>query len=545
NSDIEVDQARLRLAAKAEEAHPASEEIKLTTKAEATLETEGKGLGAKTEETPGAEATRPDPEAVHKSENAQLNTEASNTRETETDQLEEEAASKTQETEFTDGATSKAEKAQLTTENTQNREEEAADKPNKIPNDKKESHTAKISNESSSVTDFDHEVTDAMRPAGLNKPHNGKADDLKQIKGIGPVIEQTLNTEGIYHFQQIADFSSDNVRWVNKTTSFPGRIEREDWIGQAKALASGQNYEGYLYDPESVTVTDDMRPEKLTAPNQGKADELQQIKGIGPVIEKRLNSEGIYHYHQIAAFTPQNTMWVDREIAFPGRIHREDWIGQARALMSNQQYTGYGLQAVAEGDNSNDINENMRPQRSKPASGTKGDDLKAINGIGPVIEETLNIEGIHYYHQIADFTKNNIRWVNHHIAFPGRIEREDWVGQAKRLVTQQTAIEDSGGISDDMKPPLLDNPLPGGADDLKRIKGIGHFLEKTLQEIGIYHYQQIAEFTPDNVKWVDHNIDFPGRIKRENWIRQARALAEGRTTEYSKRFDSGKTPYKK
>ncbi len=72
-------------------------------------------------------------------------------------------------------------------------------------------------------------------PASLDQPE-GKADDLKAIKGIGPKIESTLNGLGIYHFRQIADFTEDNISWVNEHLQFSGRIEREEWIAQAKVL---------------------------------------------------------------------------------------------------------------------------------------------------------------------------------------------------------------------------------------------------------------------------------------------------------------------
>jgi NADH-quinone oxidoreductase subunit E len=68
-------------------------------------------------------------------------------------------------------------------------------------------------------------------------------DDLKRIKGIGPKNEDALNELGIYTFKQIAEWTSSNVDWVEDFMSFPGRIEREDWIGQAKLLASGAETE--------------------------------------------------------------------------------------------------------------------------------------------------------------------------------------------------------------------------------------------------------------------------------------------------------------
>ncbi len=75
----------------------------------------------------------------------------------------------------------------------------------------------------------------------------------------------------------------------------------------------------------------------------------------------------------------------------------------------------------------------------------------------------------------------------------------------------------------------------GVPDDLKKISGVGPKLEKTLHGLGIFHFSQIAEFTPDNVAWVDRHLRFKGRIDRENWIEQARVLAAGGETEFSKR----------
>ena len=76
-------------------------------------------------------------------------------------------------------------------------------------------------------------------PQGLSAPE-GEPDDLKKISGIGPGIEKTLNGLGVYHFRQIAAFTPDNVAWVNQHLRFKGRIEREDWIGQARKLAAGE-----------------------------------------------------------------------------------------------------------------------------------------------------------------------------------------------------------------------------------------------------------------------------------------------------------------
>lgn len=73
----------------------------------------------------------------------------------------------------------------------------------------------------------------------------------------------------------------------------------------------------------------DPRPAALSAPRDGRADNLRQIKGIGPKIEASLNGLGIYHLDQIAAWTKANIDWVDGQLAFKGRIRREQWVQQA------------------------------------------------------------------------------------------------------------------------------------------------------------------------------------------------------------------------
>lgn len=79
------------------------------------------------------------------------------------------------------------------------------------------------------------EGADANRPAPIEKP--AQVDDLKQISGVGPKIEGLLNSIGIYKWEQIAKFTAREREWVDGFLKFKGRIERDDWVGQAKVLA--------------------------------------------------------------------------------------------------------------------------------------------------------------------------------------------------------------------------------------------------------------------------------------------------------------------
>ena len=66
---------------------------------------------------------------------------------------------------------------------------------------------------------------------------NTEPDDLTRIKGIGRVLQAKLNELGIVTFQQIAEFGPADIERVNEKLDFPGRIERERWVEQAKVFA--------------------------------------------------------------------------------------------------------------------------------------------------------------------------------------------------------------------------------------------------------------------------------------------------------------------
>jgi predicted flap endonuclease-1-like 5' DNA nuclease len=101
------------------------------------------------------------------------------------------------------------------------------------------------------------------------------------------------------------------------------------------------------------------------------------------------------------------------------------------------------------------------------------------------------------------------------------------------------AAEDAAAALRMDRPKGLDEPRDGKPDDLKRIGGIGPKNEKILHTLGFFHFDQIAEWTVEQVAWVDDHLKFNGRIGREDWIAQARLLADGREKEFLERFGTG------
>ncbi len=89
-------------------------------------------------------------------------------------------------------------------------------------------------------------------------------------------------------------------------------------LAQRFTIASGQAAEIHEQPPASV-------------------DDLTQISGIGRKLEKQLNALGIYQLMQLASLSPEQICWVDEKLSFKGRIHREDWVGQAIAMVRPQR----------------------------------------------------------------------------------------------------------------------------------------------------------------------------------------------------------------
>jgi len=126
---------------------------------------------------------------------------------------------------------------------------------------------------------------------------------------------------------------------------------------------------------------------------------------------------------------------------------------------------------------------------------------------------------------------------------PNKAMRENTVGaeskatKPTRTIIAPGANQAKGG--DAPLTPLFDKP-EGTADDLKLISGVGPVLEGRLNALGITRFDQIAKFKKADIVRVDEVLNFRGRIERDEWIKQAKALAKGGVEEYRKVF--GKDP---
>jgi len=164
------------------------------------------------------------------------------------------------------------------------------------------------------------------------------------------------------------------------------------------------------------------------------------------------------------------------------------------------------------------------------ATEAEKDDLKMISGIGPFIEERLHALDIYTFSQISKFTPQDIDTINDAIEyFSGRIERDEWVAQAQELIHSEELRADLFKRISERKNNIhynrIGNARKEEADDLTIISGIGGWIQEKLNALDIYTFQQISNFTKEDIVAVTDAIEFfPGRIERDEWILQAREL---------------------
>jgi predicted flap endonuclease-1-like 5' DNA nuclease len=233
------------------------------------------------------------------------------------------------------------------------------------------------------------------------------------------------------------------------------------------------------------------RPRGIATARNGKPDDLLRISGVGPKNEKILHSLGYFHFDQIAAWTPENVSWVDDHLKFNGRIDREEWINQCRLLAAGNEAEFTQLYGTG-GEGSKETGlRTVREVQEKAAPAAPAASLVAAN---------------------------------------------------KAVAAEDQKAAASGKMN---KPKGITKARGGKADDLKRISGIGPKNESILHSLGFFHFDQIASWTATEVNWVDDHLRFNGRIKREEWIRQARLLAEGKEAEFTRLYGTGGLKNKK
>ena len=292
------------------------------------------------------------------------------------------------------------------------------------------------------VMDYKALVHVAQRKHLLNYESFGTAteaekDDLRMISGIGLVNEASLNALDIYTFKQISKFTSQDIDSINKAIIyFSGRIERDQWVAQAIELAHRNEMRSDLFKRISERKST-IQYHRIGIAHKDEADDLTIISGIGGWIKEKLNALDIYTFRQISNFTDEDVHIVTEAIEyFPGRIERDEWILQAQELVRIAGNKSELLKRIR------DRQGRIYFDRLGIAHRHEANNLTMIDGLGLWVEERLNLLGIYTFDQISKLTHEDIETITEVLEIiPGRIEKDNWVGQAHELAKKHVYQE--------------------------------------------------------------------------------------------------------
>ena len=375
-------------------------------------------------------------------------------------------------------------------------------------------------------------------------------DDLTRIRAIDGELAAKLNELGVTRYAEIAGWTSEDVHTASDLLGFDGRIERENWIEQAQILARGgaTSYATGLASvalraatPVAVSPPPPERgPEVASraafaeprpalppaAPPPVKVsgrDNLQRIGGISGEIESVLNAHEIARYSQISGWTAADVLRVEGLLGSSGRISRENWIEQAQ-ILARGGATAYSRTFDARGGPPPPMS--IMPVAAPPAA------IEAPPTIVTVAPAPPPPEPEPEYAPEPEPVSEPVA------AAPVPDE------EIAAAITAPERTPDFSGMrsvrSEAFRAPDSMAGAPTATpDDLKRVRGIGLLIERKLNAMGVSTYEQIANWTADDVGTVNAKLEFKGRIERENWIEQARILASGGHTDFSRRFERG------
>ncbi|WP_135503450.1 NADH-quinone oxidoreductase subunit E [Roseovarius aestuariivivens] len=166
-------------------------------------------------------------------------------------------------------------------------------------------------------------------------------DTVKRIDGTEVPLLAPWRDKGANHkpTKPNAAAGDDPVTSAAKTAPKPKAEDTPDKTGGSKSEAKAEEKARPKREPAAETdettaaVPTGTKPESLSAPRDGAADDLKMIKGVGPKLEELLHSLGFFHFDQIAGWTAEEVAWVDENLkGFKGRVSRDNWVDQAQTL---------------------------------------------------------------------------------------------------------------------------------------------------------------------------------------------------------------------
>ena len=319
--------------------------------------------------------------------------------------------------------------------------------------------------------------------------------------------------------------------------------------------------------PAPQPAASQVAPQPLTG-----GDDLQRIRAIDADTERRLHGIGVKRFDDMAIWTPADINRVNQALGLTGRIDREQWIEQAQILAKGgETYYSRNRAAAARGgapapststqtvapaaassaaaaapaaSATPPVAQTAAPQpaapAAKPATPAASSspqppqrsvaEMAAAAAAAIAAASASVTRGIRPIEPISPMTR-----ANPNISMPARLS-----DALKEKDAKPAASAASGAtLGKDASASAASRASTGKTDDLKRIRGVGVLIERQLNARGVTSYAQVANWTNAEIDRISQDLDFKGRIERENWIEQARILSSGGQTEFSRRVDRG------
>ncbi len=328
-------------------------------------------------------------------------------------------------------------------------------------------------------------------------------DDLLRIRGMDREVVERLDGLGVHRFAQIAGWSAGEVGRINDALGVRRRVEQQNWIEQANILSQGRE----------------------TAYSERRA--RGEVEAMATPVEISPPSARVAVRTQAPARPPQA-----EPLAQPA-VSASDASAAARVgvAAASAPKAGTGTPDVAR--------RAAFARRSSPAASTEPP-------ASPLRVEASGAQATPKASAADEPSVQPARPARLFEAIRQNQSRDGALGAGRgdisglRSVRSQGLRQSAAGAADGDRRgsggQVLRSATP---DDLKRIRGVGVLIEKRLNALGVTSYEQIANWTRADVLRISQQLDFKGRVERENWIEQGRILAAGGQTEFSRRVDRG------
>ena len=379
-------------------------------------------------------------------------------------------------------------------------------------------------------------------------PQDGGAepsDDLTRIRGIDSVMQKQLKEAGVRRFADLAGLTAADIKGLGERLGVIGRIEQENWVGQAHILATGgETYYSRRVDrgmpvpqfTEPAAALEAAVPVVAAAgavsrlplaAGTSPGDDLKRIRGVGILNERKLKELGVQRYTDFLTLNAADIKVIEDALDLPGRVERENWIGQARVLAEGGK-TYYALRL-------DEVQAASAPVAAPAPEPTPEAAPAPAPESAPIVAAVVAAASPIAVAEVAAAVEPPPVAVEPPASpVPSAVETP--VGEpASGSIAPLRSVRSEALVGSDGAWGV--NPSRDG-DDLKRIRGIGVLIEKKLNSLGIVHFEQVANWTGADIERISQILDFKGRIERENWVEQARILATGGQTEFSRRGDA-------